>query len=358
MNRCDRETSRGEELQRSSHFGMRFSHSDGRGKAPAKMHLLLSPGFSQLTLSSFVDPLRYANLLAKERSFDWRILEADGKPVVSSSGMTLEVDGALDIWDARGEHAALVLIGGDHIEQQASPRLTAYLRNQSRRNVPIYALGTATWLLAEAGLLNNGARCTIHWSKLAALSEKYRHLVAEDVLFVQHGNLTTCAGEFAAFDLAVEIIEQRLGSDLARSVCEQLTADRWRAGGSCQSIPPGLRYVGAAEKVIRIAKLMERNLEEPLCLEDLARRVSLSRRQVERLFEKHLNTTPLRHYLSLRLRKAKQLLEMTSMPVVDVAVACGFVSSSHFAKSFKDHFRMAPSKTRTTLVELARRSAA
>ncbi|KQU92819.1 hypothetical protein ASD12_26135 [Mesorhizobium sp. Root102] len=322
------------------------------------MHLLLSPGFSQLTLSSFVDPLRCANLLAKERSFDWRILEADGKPVVSSSGMTMEVDGSLDIWDAGGEHAALVLIGGDHIEQQTSPRLNAFLRNQSRRNVPIYALGTATWLLAEAGLLHSGARCTIHWSKLAALSEKYRDLVAEDVLFVRHGNLTTCAGEFAAFDLAVEIIEHRLGGDMARFVCEQLTADRRRAGGSWQSIPPGLRYVGAAAKVIQIAKLMERNLEEPLSLEDLARRVSLSRRQVERLFEKHLNTTPLQHYLSLRLRKARQLLEMTSMPVVDVAVACGFVSSSHFAKCFKDHFRLPPSKTRATFVELARRSAA
>jgi len=328
------------------------------GKAPTKMHLLLSPGFSQLTLSSFVDPLRCANLLAKERSFDWRILAADGKPVVSSSGMTLEVDGTLDVWDAGGEHAALVLIGGDHIEQQTSPRLNAFLRKQARRNVPIYALGTATWVLAEAGLLHNGARCTIHWSKLAALSENFRDLVAEDVLFVQHGNLTTCAGEFAAFDLAVEIIEERLGSDLACRVCEQLTADRWRDGGSCQSIPSGLRYAGAAEKVIRIAKLMEKNIEDPLSLEDLAGRVSLSRRQVERLFEKHLHTTPLRHYLSLRMRKAKQLLEMTSMPVIEVAVACGFVSSSHFAKAFKDHFRMPPSKTRTTLGAFARRPAA
>ncbi|WP_425475982.1 helix-turn-helix domain-containing protein [Mesorhizobium yinganensis] len=97
---------------------------------------------------------------------------------------------------------------------------------------------------------------------------------------------------------------------------------------------------------------------EPLPLEDVAREVSLSRRQIERLFAEYLKTTPWQHCLTLRLQKAKQLLEMTNMPVIGVAVACGYVSSSHFSKSFKDHFQILPSAARMAATSPSSRSAA
>lgn len=179
-------------------------------------------------------------------------------------------------------------------------------------------------------------------------------MVAEDALFVRDGSLTTCAGEFAAFDLATAMIEARCGNEIARRVCEQLTADKRRDGESHQSIPPGLRYAGAAGNLLRMIRLMERHTEDLLPLNDLAQKVSLSRRQVERLFEKHLRTSPHKYYLSLRLHKAKQLLETTNMPVIEIVVACGYVSSSHFSKSFKDHFRLLPSRTRATAAMFGR----
>lgn len=91
---------------------------------------------------------------------------------------------------------------------------------------------------------------------------------------------------------------------------------------------------------------MERNLEDPLSLEKIASRVSLSPRQIERLFERHLSTTPWQHYVGVRLERARQLLELTPMPVTDIAIACGFVSTSHFSKRFRDHFKLSPSKLR------------
>ena len=328
------------------------------GKGTLKLRLVLLPGFSQLSLSSFIDPFRCANALTDHRPFEWQTFGIGTAAVASSSGILVEVDASLDACRTDDRESALVLIGGVHVEDRPSPQLSAFLRRQARHNVPIYAIGTATWLLAEAGVLRSGARCTIHWTKLAALSETFRDVIAEDVLFVRDGNVTTCAGDFAAFDLAADMIEERCGTDLARSVCEQLTADRWRSGKSCRSVPPGLRYAGAAGKVLRVVKMMERNTEDPLPLDELSRRVSLSRRQIERLFEKHLKTTPYQYYLALRLQKARQLLETTSMPVIDVAMACGFISSSHFAKSFKEHFRIPPSRTRATATTLGPRFAA
>ncbi len=311
---------------------------------PAEFLVLLLPGFSQLCLSSLIDPLRLANSLSGRKLFRWRLVSSDGESVESVSGIRVEVAGsagesALDL------QGGVVVCAGEGVEHHGSRQLRAFLRNCVRQNVQVYALGTATWLLAGAGVLGS-SRCTIHWGKMAALSEIYSNLDVDDALFVRDGQFVTCAGELAAFDLAIDLIRQRRG-DLIGDICRHLTADRWRDGTNCQSVPPGLRYAGATKKLLTILQLMEKNIEEPLSLEEIARRARLSRRQIERLFEQHLSTTPWQHYLGLRLVKARQLIELTSMPILDVAVACGFVSSSHFSKSFREHFKVLPSRLRS-----------
>ncbi|WP_095090597.1 GlxA family transcriptional regulator [Mesorhizobium sophorae] len=332
VRRCDFNEGSSEE-KASFHSTLRFS-------------ILVLPGFSQLSFSSFVEPLYQANCSAGEKLFDWRVVGTDRNPVVSSSGIAITTD--IDINSYKDDHddSPFVIIGGERIEEQKSPLLTALLRVKIHRKLPICAIGTAAWLLADAAILRSGMRCTIHWSKLSAFAEKFPDLVAEDCLFVQDGSVTTCAGGFAAFDLAAEIIHLKRGEDLARWICAQLTADRVRIGTHCQSAPLGLGYNGTVEKIIRVIKLMEKHVEEPLPLEKIARTVDLSRRQIERIFVKHLKTTPGNYYSQITLKKARQLLEVTDMSVIEVAMACGYVSSSHFSKVFKDHFSMLPSHTR------------
>jgi transcriptional regulator GlxA family with amidase domain len=318
---------------------------------PAEFLILLLPGFSQLCLSSLVDPLWLANSLSRRELFRWRLVSADGKSVESASGVCVEVSGSVT-GEVRphqgGSHACSVVVcAGEGVERHNSDSVRAFLRGCVRSHMPVYALGTATWLLADAGLLGN-SRCTIHWGKMAALSEIYYDLDIDDALFVRDGQFTTCAGELAAFDLAVDLIHARCSVELIRDICQHLTADRWRDGASCQSVPPGLRYAGSAKKLVRILQLMEKNIEEPLPLEEIARRVALSRRQIERLFEQHLSTTPWQHYLGLRLARARQLIELTKMPIMNVAVACGFASAAGFSKNFRDHFKTSPSRMRKT----------
>ncbi|MEI9424110.1 helix-turn-helix domain-containing protein [Mesorhizobium sp. Cs1299R1N1] len=308
--------------------------------------ILLLPGFSLLSLSSFVSAFHHANQNAGQELFTWQLVGADSRsPVVSSTGIPISVDVDINTCKDDDGLSVLVLIGGERIESLRSSEISSLLRRRNRYKLPICAIGTATWLLADAGILRGGMRCTIHASRLAAFAETFPDLVAEDCLFVHEGSVTTCAGDFAAFDLAAEMVDVRLGGDLASRICGQLTADRFRTGSHCQSVPPGLRH-GTVEKLVRAIKLMEKNVAEPLPLDHIAKCLTLSRRQVERLFAKHMKTTPMQYYSTIRLQRARQLLEMTDMPVIEVAIACGYVSSSHFSKSFKDHFRMLPSHTR------------
>jgi transcriptional regulator GlxA family with amidase domain len=295
-----------------------------------------------------IEPLRVANSLSGKGLFRWQLASLDGHSVTSASGMSLEVSG--DIFTKEAElttsaRSAMLICTGEGVENYSTSELRSFLRRIHRAAVPLYALGTATWLLADAQLLD-GARCTIHWGKMAALYETFYGLAIDDALFVRDGSIVTCAGELAAFDLAMELVGEHCDIELGRSICQHLAADRWRDGASAQSLLPGLRFGSAGKKLSRILQLMERNIEEPLSLQEIAQQVSLSRRQVERLFERHLSTTPRQHYLTLKLRRARQLVEMTEMSVIDIAMACGFESASYFSKSFKEHFDILPSVLR------------
>ncbi|KRB31041.1 hypothetical protein ASD99_21825 [Mesorhizobium sp. Root695] len=315
---------------------------------PISFIVLLFPGFSQLCLSSLIDPLRLANSLSSRTLFRWQVVSLDGESVESASGISVEVAGSFDERQKSlllERRRTLMIFAGDGVKHHTTDNLRAFLRRCVRSHVPIYALGTATWLLADAGVLSE-VRCTVHWDTKAALSETFNGLAVDDALFVRDGHIVTCAGGLSAFDLAMVLVEERSGAELVRSICQHVIADRSRDGASFQSAPPGLRYANAGKKLLPVIHIMETHVDDPMPLEEVARRGSVSRRQMERLFVQHLSMTPRRYYLSLRLLKARQLIELTAMPVMDVAVACGFISSSHFSKCFRDQFKLPPSQLR------------
>ncbi len=300
-------------------------------------------------MSSFIDPLRYANKLSGRERFRWKLTSDDGNPVMSASGVRVCVDtGVAELASLLKSNRlpdGIVVCTGEGIAHRSSAPLVSLLRLSARRNVELYGLGTGAWLLAAAGLLSN-KRCTIHWDMMAAFTETFEGLKLIDALFVEERGITTCAGEFAAFDLAISSVARRCGCDVARSVCRFLTADRWREGESCQSAPLGLRFTGANESLIGIVRIMENSIGEPLTIQKLSLLADLSCRQIQRLFLRHLGVTPMRYYLQLRMARARQLIELTDMTVLQIAIACGFASSSHFAKCFRDQFGDAPTSLR------------
>ncbi|MGC5845083.1 GlxA family transcriptional regulator [Mesorhizobium abyssinicae] len=320
---------------------------DSRGQT-FRLTILALPGFSQLSLSSFVDPLRLANSVTGRRFFEWTLVSPDGQPVECASGFSLAVAGdfagiAESIQACKGP-SMVVVCAGERVEDQASTSLGRILRLSKRFGTPLAALGTATWLLAESGVLEDRA-CTIHWDKRAALGETFARLLVTDRLFVRDSQFATCAGEFASFDLVMDMISDHLGKDTALAVCRHTTAGHWRSACDRQWTITGSEMV-TSKALAEIIRIMEEHVEDPLPLRDIAKCVGRSRRQIERLFERSVSSSPMRYYMTLRLSRAKRLVQQTDMPIVEIAIACGFESASHFSKCFRQVYGCNPKACR------------
>ncbi|MER9136113.1 GlxA family transcriptional regulator [Mesorhizobium sp. M0830] len=316
---------------------------------PHEIAVLVLQGFSHLALHAYIEPFRIANTVSRLPLFRWRIAGIDGQAVLGANGLSIPVDVTVKELTAGGSNSCrlnqFAIVAGEPVDNQMTPQLNAFLRLLARRGVSISAVGTATWLLAQTGLLTD-TRCTIHWSRLAAFSEIFHKPRIRDSLFVRDGQYSSCAGELAAFDLAVDLIASHAGAYIAQEVCRHATVEGQRSGSNRQTGPSGLAFAGVCDKLAMAMRIMEENVEIPLLMGDIADRVGISRRQLERLFATHINQPPARHYLRIRVDQAKRLIEGTRMPIIDIAVACGFMSASHFAKCFRIINGLSPQECR------------
>ena len=146
--------------------------------------------------------------------------------------------------------------------------------------------------------------------------------------------------------MMLTLVARDHGAELATSISEQFICDRIRDSNDRQRIPLRQRFGASQPKLVEAVELMESNIEEPMSLDELARHVEISRRQMERIFQKHLNCVPTRYYLELRLRRARELLLRSPKSIVDVAFSCGFVSAPHFSKCYRDFFGKPPREER------------
>jgi transcriptional regulator GlxA family with amidase domain len=174
------------------------------------------------------------------------------------------------------------------------------------------------------------------------MHEEFPHLIVSPELFEIDRDRYTCSGGTAPLDMMLHLITQQHGRELAAAISEEFICERIRGHNDRQRIPLRLRLGTSQPKLVEAVSLMEANIEEPMSPDELALHVGLSRRQLERLFQKYLSCVPTRYYLELRLARARQLLLQTKMSIVDVAFACGFVSAPHFSKCYRDFFGLPP----------------
>jgi len=309
---------------------------------PQRIGFVLIPRFSMIAFTSAIEPLRLANRGRGEALYEWPLFSVDGAPVTASNGIILTPGGDLA---AASELDTLVLCSGVDVHRFSDRALTSWLRRMDRKGADIGALCTATHLLARAGLLDN-YRCTIHWENLASFAEEFPEIEMTGELFEIDRNRFTCAGGTSAIDLMLNLIAMQHGHELAASVADQFMHERIRDRHDRQRMSLPARLGVRHPKLLAVIDQMEENLEEPLSRNRLARGAGLSTRQLERLFRKYLSRSPARYYLELRLNKARLLLLQTNMSVIDVALACGFVSASHFSKCYRDFFGRTPRKER------------
>jgi transcriptional regulator GlxA family with amidase domain len=309
---------------------------------PQRFGFLLIPNYSMIAVTLAIEPLRLANRTAGRDLYEWQLLTVDGEPVAASNGILQTPVVAME--QAEGIDT-VVVCGGVDVHRHEDRTLLAWLRRIDRMGVDLGAICTGGHVLAKAGLLE-GHRCTIHWEGLDAFTEDFPDIDVTAQLFEIDRNRFTCAGGTAAADLMLHMIAMQYGQELAGEVSEQIVHERIRERGEHQRMSLPARIGVRHPKLLQIIERMQQNLEEPLSRSELAAQANLSTRQLERLFRKYLNRSPARYYLELRLHKARLLLLQTNMSVMNAALACGFVSASHFTKCYRSFFGRTPYRER------------
>lgn len=306
---------------------------------------LALPNFSMIAFTTAIEPLRIANRFLPDEPYSWRIVSADGKPVRASNGIEISVNGSLDdianLSNLDDRPDMVVVCTGMDVDQLETKHTKALIRKLYRTGANIGGLCTAAWVLADAGLLD-GKRCAIHWENLPGFLEKFPNADVHAALFEVDGRLYTSAGGTAALDMMLYIISQAHEESVINRICEQCLTDRVRSSTDRQRLPLRARLGVQNAKLLSIIEMMEANISEPIALTEIAGDSNLSRRQIERLFRYNLGRSPARYYSELRLDRAKHLLLQSNLAIVDVAIASGFVSASHFSKCYRDQFGKSP----------------
>jgi transcriptional regulator GlxA family with amidase domain len=220
-----------------------------------------------------------------------------------------------------------------------------WLRKAARTGKDIGAVCTGAQLLAMAGLLD-GYTCTIHWENQPGFIEEFPEINVTSSLFEIDRDRFTGAGGTSALDMILALISSQHGVTLATQVAENILHSPIRQPGEHQRMSLPARIGARHPKMVEIIEQMEQNLEEPLSPSVLAKQAGLSTRQLERLFRRYLDRSPKRYYLELRLKKARSLLLQTNMSVINVALACGFSSPSHFSKCYRAYYARTPYRER------------
>ncbi|WP_106418277.1 GlxA family transcriptional regulator [Salinicola tamaricis] len=317
---------------------------------PQTLGFLLLDNFTLISLASAIEPLRMANQLAGRELYRWYIITLDGAPVRASDGMQVTPDASTQ---APLNLDWLVVCGGVAPQRAVSPALLNWLQSRGRTLRRVGSVCTGSWALAQAGLLD-GYEASIHWECLAAMQEAYPRTAWSTRLFSIDRDRFTASGGTAPLDMMLNLIGRDHGRELSAAISEMFICERVRGEEDQQRVP--LKHVlGTTQpKLLEIVALMEANIEEPIELDELASYVDVSRRQLERLFQRHLHCSPSRYYLKLRLTRARQLLKQTPLPIIEIASACGFVSTPHFSKCYREYFGTPPREDRGESVKIRR----
>lgn len=304
---------------------------------------LLIPNYSMIALTSAIDVLRLANQLSGTQLYRWLVVNSgDQEQIEASNGLSIARTHQIS---SLHTCQTVFVCGGTEVAANTGQSLLTTLRALSSQGKPLGALCTGSYALARAGLLK-GYRSTIHWENLAAMHEIFPEVEFTQEVFLIDRDRYTASGGTAPLHLMLHLVGQAHGTALANAISEQCVLERIRAPGEHQTAPqpdcigPGYQHLREA------IAIMSSNLEEPLPLAQIASLAGISLRQLERLYQRYHGSGPAQFYLRLRLRRARALLSMTSMSVIQVGVACGFSSSSHFCKAYRTQFGASPSRLR------------
>jgi AraC family transcriptional regulator, glycine betaine-responsive activator len=314
------------------------------GDKARRFIFLLLDQFTMMSFAGAIEPLRLANRVAGRKVYEWKLAGENGREAACSNGTAMRLDLGLD---EIGRDDTVMVCGGIDVAEATTKPILNWLRREARRGAAIGGLCTGAWAVAKAGLLD-GKRATIHWENQDSFLEEFEEVLLTKSVFVIDGNRMSTAGGTASIDLMLKIIAADHGEELANTVADQLIYNSIRTDQDSQRLSIPTRIGVRHPKLAQVIQRMEGHIEDPISPAKLAEEVGMSTRQLERLFRRYLNRSPKRYYMEIRLQKARNLLMQTEMSVINVALACGFASPSHFSKCYRAHYGTTPYRERGT----------
>ncbi|TDQ83354.1 AraC family transcriptional regulator with amidase-like domain [Dongia mobilis] len=310
---------------------------------PHHIAFVVLPEFSNMGLALAIEPLFVANWLAQRQIFRWSILSLDGLSVRASNGMHLPVDGALG---EIGTYRTVIVVASFNVKAHAEDqRLLNWLRRMARFGADMGAIETGSEILAAAHLLD-GHPATVHWDNLEGFQERYPDVEAVTQLYTMGRGRMTCAGATTTLDMMLRWIAEQTDTGLADEVAQHFLMARQRPPHQEQNAPDTALGSVANQKVQQALGIMQKTTDEPLLCHEVAARVGLSERQLQRHFQRHVGMSMAQQYLQFRLAKAHKLLQQTDLPVTEVAISSGFGSLENFSRTYRRHFGCSPSADR------------
>lgn len=334
------------EKRRSASFqGLPEAQDEARD---LRIGVFLPEGYPLTPLSLIIESLRIANLISDSAQFSYVLISETGETVRSSCEFPAPISAGIN--DSEKVDVLLVCAGMNsvHIRSKA---LNGWLRKAYRSGLTVGGISSGAFLLANAGLLDERT-CAIHWETEEALRETYHRVKVSGDIFCIDGRIITCAGGISTLDLMLHLVADFRDRLFARQLAECLIYPSVRGGHEPARINLRARTGLTHPKVLRAIEMMEENVEAPLKVSEICDVLGTSPRHLERLFSRLVRMSPSEYYMRLRLREAKRLLTLTEIPVVEVALRCGFSNATHFSRRFRDMYEAAPREQRKTWLKM------
>lgn len=337
---------------------MPITHSVQLAHSPPLLRVafLLQPHFSLLAFTAAADALTTANLVTGRQQFQFHTVSLDQAMVISDLGIQIPCDHTVPVGGQASQNIAesllsntdmLLVCGGYRCSTEEDPRVTALLHSANRKHLALGGLWNGVFSLAHANLLC-GYSCAVHSDNHSQAQQLFPALlVRQDTVVIDRDRLSA-AGPNSAFDLMLSVVQRYDSASTVDQIRSILRADTSHDAAIDNALQRDKEHT-FPQHLKDALTLMRTNLTEPVGKLDIARHINRSTRAMERLFQQHLNTSPSRYYLQLRLERAHEMLTQTDSSIAEIGHACGFVSIAHFSRAFNERYGQAPSKFRKSV---------
>ncbi len=303
-----------------------------------RIGFIVRHGF-QVMSCALMTVFELANRAVGEPVYDVHLLSETGGSIRASIGVAVTTE---PFGDANFD---TLIVGGGVVIESPTPGVVKFLQRALGRCRRVAATCTGAFILAEAGLLA-GRRATTHWNRARELQARFPKVkVEEDRIFIIDGPVWTSAGMTAGIDLALAMVEQDLGADVARAVARKLVVYHRRAGGQSQ-FSALLELEPKSDRIQSALTYAKRNLDKPLPVRQLAGAAHLSPRQFSRAFRAETGQSPAKAVESLRVEAARLMMEQSRHPIDVIARQTGFADHDRMRRAFLRAFGQPPQAIR------------